>query len=93
MQGLVSIDSVRREIKDTEQIGKLLRRIWEGRLAERNKALAVIASRRGIPLRTICRFLGIDRKTVRKYLQAFAEGGTKSLILSSGPLSTGSLPM
>jgi transposase len=79
MQGLVSIDSVRREIKDTEQIGELLHRIWEGRLSERNKALAVIASRRGAPLRTITRFLGIDRKTLRKYLQAFAEGGAKAL--------------
>ena len=64
MQGLVSIDIVSREIKETEGLGRLLRRIREGRLAERNKALAVIARRRGIPLRTICGFLGIDRKTV-----------------------------
>ena len=79
VQGLVSIDIVSREIKETEDLGSLLRRIREGRLAERNKALAVIASRQGIPLRAICGFLGIDRKTARKYVRAFDEGGTSVL--------------
>jgi transposase len=59
-----------------ENEGRLIR---EGRLAERNKALTVIPRRRGIPLRTICGFLGIDRKTARKYVRAFDEGGTKAL--------------
>ena len=61
---------------DPDEIGELLRRIRKCRLADRNKALAVIARRQGILSRIICRFLGIDRKSLRRYLRPFDQGST-----------------
>ena len=65
MQGLLPVSSISFEGRDPGEIGELLRRIRECRLADRNKALAVIARRQGILSRIICRFLGIDRKSLR----------------------------
>lgn len=79
MQGLLPVDSITLEIRNTDEIGELMRRIRECKLSERNKALALIASRRGISSRVVCWFLGIDRKSLRKYLRAFDEGGTAAL--------------
>jgi transposase len=64
---------------DPDEIGELLRRIRKCRLADRNKALAVIARRQGISSPIICRFLGIDRKSLRGYLRLFDEEGTAAL--------------
>src|SRR5215207_5754852 len=72
-------DSISLGDRDPDEISELLRRIKECRLADRNKALAVIASRQGISPCIICRFLGIDRKSLRRYLRFFDEGGTAAL--------------
>ena len=79
MQGLLPVSSISFGDRDPDEISELLRRIRECRLADRNKALAVIARRRGISSRIICRFLGIDRKSLRRYLRLFDEGGTAAL--------------
>src|SRR5215210_3282608 len=79
MQGLLPVSSISFEGRDPDEIDKLLRRIRECRLADRNKALTVIARRQGISSRIICRFLGIDRKSLRRYLRLFDEGGTAAL--------------
>src|SRR6185295_13249621 len=74
--GLLPVSSISFEGRDPGEIGELLRRIRECRLADRNKALAVIARRQGILSRIICRFLGIDRKSLRRYLRPFDQGST-----------------
>ena len=79
MQGLLPTDSISLGDRDPDEISELLRRIKECRLADRNKALAVIASRQGISPCIICRFLGTDRKSLRRYLRLFDEGGTAAL--------------
>jgi transposase len=79
MQGLLPTDSISLGDRDPDEISELLRRIKECGLADRNKALAVIASRQGISPCIICRFLGLDRKSLRRYLRLFAEGGTAAL--------------
>ena len=79
MQGLLPVSSISFEGRDPGEIGELLRRIRECRLADRNKALAVIARRQGILSRIICRFLGIDRKSLRRYLRLFDQGSTAAL--------------
>jgi transposase len=79
MQGLLLTDSISLGDRDPDEISELLRRIKECRLADRNKALAVIASRQGFSLCIICRFLELDRKSLRRYLQLFDEGGTAAL--------------
>jgi len=79
MQGLLPVDSISFGGCDPDEIGELLRRIRECKLADRNKALAVIASRQGISSCIVYRFLGIDLKTLRRYLRLFDEGGTAAL--------------
>jgi hypothetical protein len=79
MQGLIPTDSISLGNRDPDETGELLRRIRECRLADRNKALTVIASRQGISPCIICRFLGIDRKSLQRYLRFFDEGGTAAL--------------
>jgi len=56
MQGLLPTDSISLGDRDPDEISELLRRIKECGLADRNKALAVIASRQGISPCIICRF-------------------------------------
>jgi transposase len=79
MQGLLPVGSISFGGCDPDGINELLRRIRECRLADRNKALAVIASHQGISSSIICRFLGINTKTLRRYLRLFDEGGTAAL--------------
>jgi transposase len=79
MQGQLPVDSISFGGCDPDEIGELLRRVRECKLADRNKALAVIASHQGISSHIIYRFLGIDLKTLRRYLRIFDEGGTAAL--------------
>jgi transposase len=44
-------------------------------LSDRNRSMVVLANRRGLISGTVCRFLGIEKKTYRKYLRAFETGG------------------
>jgi hypothetical protein len=62
-----------------DELGELLRRVHECRLPERNKAVAILASRCRIPSRIVCEFLGIDRKSYRRYRVTFEQGGTAAL--------------
>src|SRR5215212_2937913 len=79
MQGQLPVDSISFGGCDPDEIGELLRRVRECKLADRNKALAVIASHQGISSCIVYRFLGIDLKTLRRYLRLFDEGGTAAL--------------
>lgn len=79
MQGLLASDQIKNAIGELDELDELTRRVRDGRLSERNKAVAVLASRNRIPSSVLCEFLGIDRKTARKYRHAFEEGGTAAL--------------
>ena len=57
----------------------LVEKVRTGRLALRNRALAVAAYLKGIPLSVISRFLFLSRPTVREYLKRFRHGGTPAL--------------
>jgi hypothetical protein len=57
----------------------LLHRLYNGRLSDRNRSMAVLASRRGLSGRKISAFLGIDPKPCGKYLRAFKRGGAAAL--------------
>jgi len=72
-------DALRREIGDLPDLNRLIRRVYEGRLSDRNRAMVVLASRRGLSSRIICRFLNIDNKSCHKYLQRFERGGYTEL--------------
>ena len=57
----------------------LLQRIYDGRLSDRNRSIVVLAKHHGLGRNVICAFLGISKKTYRKYLRIFELGGTAEL--------------
>lgn len=75
----ISLDALRGEVGDIPGLGALLESLYNGRLSDRNRAMAVLANRRGLRSAVVCSFLGIDRKTHRSYLRIFAEGGHEAL--------------
>jgi transposase len=66
-------------LRDVEGLALLLARIKSGPLRERHKAVAVLAHRRGVPIRTIAGHLSVSRSSIRKYIRAFGEGGAETL--------------
>jgi transposase len=79
LQKDISFDALHRDVGEVTGIGTLLYRLYEGRLADRNRRMAILASHRGLMAGMVCRFLGIDIKTYRKYLRAFENGGPTAL--------------
>jgi transposase len=72
-------DALRREIGDIPDFAAVLDRLYDGRLSDRNRSMAVLANRRGLSRDTVCSFLGIDKHTYRKYLRTFESGGHAAL--------------
>jgi hypothetical protein len=66
-------------IAEPEDIDVLCDAIKTGKLTERNKALAVLADRRGIPKRWISRFLHVQPKTVFSYCSVYRIYGCQRL--------------
>jgi transposase len=85
LQGAISVEEIRRSVGDFSDLDQLIARIRDGRRSERNKALAVLAHRRGISSRTACDFLGISFKTGLKYVQVYKESGIEALFSRKGP--------
>jgi hypothetical protein len=54
-------DDLNCELGDIPGLSILLGHIHNGRLMDRNRAMVVLASRRKIPSRTICEFLGVGK--------------------------------
>ena len=79
LQKDISPDALRRKVGDVPDLAILLHRLYEGRLSDRNRSMVVFASRRGLSGSAICAFLGIDKKTRRKYLRMFEAGGQAAL--------------
>jgi hypothetical protein len=72
-------DNLYRELSYVADLSILLRHLREGRLRNRNRAMAVLADRRKIPNRTICAFLGVSKGFVRKCQNKFDSGGAAGL--------------
>jgi hypothetical protein len=79
LQKEIDVDTLRREIGDVPDLATLLHRLYNGRLSDRNRSMAVLASRRGLSGRMICTFLGIDPRPCSKYLRTFKRGGAAAL--------------
>ncbi len=62
-----------------EDAETLITHIREGKLRERNRAIAVIADLRGIPISQIVKFLMIDQRTVKNILGHYCEHGIRDL--------------
>ena len=57
----------------------LLQRLYEGRLSDRNRCMVVLANRYGLGAGMVCDFLGISKRTRRKYLRTFKDDGHDAL--------------
>jgi transposase len=78
LQKEVNEDALHEEL-GIPALSALLHRLHNGRLLDRNRAMVALASRRKIPIRTICAFLGIGKAFVRKYRDKFDSKGAKLL--------------
>jgi transposase len=72
-----SEDALHHELGDIPDLSILLHHLHNGRLSKRNRAMVVLASRRKIPSRTICAFLGVGKAFVRKYRDMFDSKGAE----------------
>jgi transposase len=79
LQKDIDPDALRRDIGDVPDLAHLLRRLYDGHLSDRNRSMTVLASRRGLESAVVRSFLGIDKKTQRRYLRAFQSGGQAAL--------------
>jgi transposase len=79
LQKEIGDEVLRRELGDMSEFACLLRRLYEGRLSDRNRSMVVLAKRRRLGRGVICTFLGISKVTYLKYLRTFERGGTASL--------------
>ena len=82
MQNAVSCEDMYVDLKgefEPELIALLLREIKSGPLRNRNKAVALLARKKGFSVEIVSRFLLVNIDTVVKWLQTFKEGGAGEL--------------
>jgi len=82
MQNAISCEAMYVDLKrefEPELVALLLREIKSGPLRNRNKAVALLARKKGFSLEIVSRFLFVNIDTVVKWLQTFKEGGTGEL--------------
>jgi transposase len=75
LQNDVDEAALRRELDDIPELSVLLRHLHNGRLSDRNRSLAVLASHRKISSKTICAFLGVGKAFIRKCRNKFGSMG------------------
>jgi transposase len=79
LQKELTADTLKREAESIPNLGLLLDRLHNGRLLNRNRAMAVLASYKQIPNRTICFFLGVSKSFVRRCRNKFENSGADAL--------------
>jgi transposase len=71
------------DLGSIEGLPLLIGRINNGTLRQRKKAAAVVADKRGVPIRMIATSLSISRVSVRKYVRVFGIGGVEALFVGN----------
>ena len=66
LQKEINDDTLHRELDSIPDLSVLLQHLHNGRLLDRNRAMAALASHREIPSQTICDFLGVGKAFVRR---------------------------
>ena len=82
MQNAISCEDMYVDLKrefEPELVALLLREIKSGPLRNRNKAVALLARKKGFSLEIISKSLLVNIDTVVKWLQTFKEGGAAEL--------------
>jgi len=68
------------DIGECEDLSTLLKMVQSGNRITRNRALSVLASKRGISARATSRVLDVDPASCRKYLNTYKEHGANGLM-------------
>ncbi len=79
LQKRISVEDLKQQTDHLPGLEIFLNRLYNGRLSDRNKSLAILANRRGLTIETISTFLGISTSTFHSYKRLFLNGGTQSL--------------
>jgi len=79
LQGSIAVHAMESELPDFPELAKLLDLVVTERLSIRNKALTVLAHRRGIPATWVRQFLHISKQTHLNYRRTFSQGGLDGL--------------
>jgi len=75
----ISKNVVSQELKALPDLETYIDRIYEGRLSERNRSLAILANERGFCRKDVREFLGISKGTLQRYIQEHRSGGAAQL--------------
>src|ERR1700719_453923 len=82
MQNAISCEDMYVDLKrefEPELVALLLREIKSGSLRNRNKAVALLARKKGFSLGIVSKYLLVNIDTIVKWLQTFKEGGAAKL--------------
>jgi len=88
LQGEFTYTFLSKEMGSLAELDKLLTVVTEGRLSDRNRALAVLARSRGFSLADVCGFLSVSKEAVLEYCRRYHEGGLKLLMFRKSPTTT-----
>ena len=86
LQGTINCEVLAKEVGEPPDLGELHAAVLEGRLCVRNKALSVLARKKGFSITTVQSFLDLSKASVLKYLQCYDSGGVEALMARRGPL-------
>jgi transposase len=75
----ISAQELHRVFGDLPEFTRLLEYLYDGRLSDRNRAMAILAKHHGLSRGVICAFLGICKTAYLKYLRIFKHGGAAAL--------------
>ena len=79
LQKQIALSALRHQTGDCLNWVQLLRRLYDGRLTDRNRSMVILANRHGLTSSVTCSFLRIDRHTCRRYLRRFGHAGVSGL--------------
>jgi transposase len=88
LQGEVSLNALTRELGELSDLNELLVVVTEGRLSDRNRALAVLGRERGFRINDVCGFLHLSKDSCLKYSRRYHEGGVALLMARKTPSTT-----
>jgi transposase len=79
LQNQIPLSALKHQVGDPPELGELCRRLYDGRLADRNRSMVILANRHGLSSSVTCSFLGISRHAYRSYLRTFRRAGESAL--------------
>ncbi len=79
MQKKLSFSSIQGECGHNSELQLIAKKAWSGSLAERKKAVVVLAKLKGISSRSICRFFKSSDHAIQDYWGKFQAGGSSEL--------------